>query len=82
MSRGPHNIVIGGMGVRVKRADEEVERSMIVNHIFCKCPKDFWRVLYSCCVKIRLSPDPVAHSAIIDSFVDSLEHTRKWKGVK
>ena len=33
MSRGPHNIVIGGMGVRVKRRDEEFERSMVVNHI-------------------------------------------------
>ena len=41
MSRGPHNIVIGGMGVRVKRTDEEVERSMVVNHIFVSVPRTF-----------------------------------------
>ena len=29
MSRGPYNIVLGGMGVRVKRKDQEVERSMV-----------------------------------------------------
>ena len=30
MSRGPHNIVLGGMGMRVKRKDEEIERSMLL----------------------------------------------------
>ena len=39
MSRRPHNIVIGGMGVRVKRTDEEVERSMVVKHIFVGVPR-------------------------------------------
>ena len=41
MSHGPHNIAIGGMGVRVKRTDEEVERSMAVNHIFASVPRTF-----------------------------------------
>ena len=31
----------GGMGVRVKRTDEEVERSMVVNHIFVSVPRTF-----------------------------------------
>ena len=44
MSRRPHSIVIGGMGVRVKRTDEEGERSMVDNHIFVSVPS-FWRVL-------------------------------------
>ena len=30
MSRGPYNIVLGGMGMRVKRKDEEIERSMLL----------------------------------------------------
>ena len=41
MSCGPHNIVIRGMGVRVKRKDEEVERSMVFNHIFGSVPWTF-----------------------------------------
>ena len=41
MSRRPHNIVLGGIGVRVKRKDEEVERSMVFNHIFVSVPKTF-----------------------------------------
>ena len=41
MSRGPQNIAIGGMGVRVKRTDEEVERSMVFNHIFVSFPRTF-----------------------------------------
>ena len=46
MSRRQHKIVIAGMGVLVKRTDEEVERSMVVNHSFVSVTKDFWRVLY------------------------------------
>ena len=33
----PHrrkNIVLGGVGVRVRRKDEEVERTMVFHHIF------------------------------------------------
>ena len=30
MSGGPRNIVLGGMGVCVKRTDEEIKRSMIL----------------------------------------------------
>ena len=41
MSRGPHNIVLGGMGVRVKRTGEEVERSMVFNHSFVSVPRTF-----------------------------------------
>ena len=41
MSRGPHNIVIGGMGVRVKRKNEEVEKSMVFNHLFLGAPRTF-----------------------------------------
>ena len=41
MSRRPHNIVIGGMGVLVKRTDEEVERSMVFNHFFVGVPRTF-----------------------------------------
>ena len=42
MSRRPHNIVLGvGIGVRVKRTDEEVERSMVVYHIFVSVPRTF-----------------------------------------
>ena len=40
MSRGPHNIVLGGMRVRVKRTDEEVERSMVFNHLFVGVSRD------------------------------------------
>ena len=41
MSRRPHNIVIGGMGVRVKRTDEGFERRMVVNNIFVSVPRTF-----------------------------------------
>ena len=41
ISRGPHNIVLGGMGVRVKRMDEEVERRMVVNHCFVGVTRTF-----------------------------------------
>ena len=41
MPRRPHNIVLGGMGVRVKRTDEEVERSMVVYHVFVSVPRTF-----------------------------------------
>ena len=41
MSRGPHDIVLGGMRVPVKRTDEEVERSMVFNHIFVGVPRIF-----------------------------------------
>ena len=41
MFRGPHNIVIGGMGVRVKRTNEEVERSMAFNHFYVGVPRTF-----------------------------------------
>ena len=41
MSRGPHNIVLWGKGVHVKRKDEEVERSMVVNDIFVGVPRTF-----------------------------------------
>ena len=41
MSRGPHNIALDGMGVRVKRKDEEVERSMVFNHLFVGVPRTF-----------------------------------------
>ena len=40
MSSGPH-IILGGMGVRVKRTDEEVERSMVFNHYFLGVPRTF-----------------------------------------
>ena len=41
MSRGAHKIVIGGMGVRVKRTVEEVERSMVFNHFFVAVLRTF-----------------------------------------
>ena len=41
MSRGPHDIVLGGMRVPVKRKDEEVERNMVFNHIFVGVPRTF-----------------------------------------
>ena len=41
MSRRPHNIVLGGMGVHVERTYEEVERSMVVYHIFISVPRTF-----------------------------------------
>ena len=41
MSCGPHNIVLGGMGVHVKHKDEEVERSMVFNHFIGGVPRTF-----------------------------------------
>ena len=41
MSCPPLNIALAGMGVRVKRTDEEVERSMVVYHIFVSVPRTF-----------------------------------------
>ena len=41
MSCGPHNIVIGGGGVGVKRTAEKVKRSRGVNHIFVSVPRTF-----------------------------------------
>ena len=49
ISRGPNNIVLEGMGVRVKLKDEEVERSMIFNHFYIGFPRTFgdYCILYS-----------------------------------
>ena len=53
MSHEPHNIVIRGMGVRVKHTDEEIERSMVVNHIFVNVLRTFGKycrlIIESCC---------------------------------
>ena len=41
MSHRRNNIVLGGVGVRVLRKDEEVERTMVFHHIFVSVPRTF-----------------------------------------
>ena len=45
MFHGRNNIILEGVGVRVRCKDEEVERNMVFLSYFCKCPKDLWRLL-------------------------------------
>ena len=41
VSHRRNNIVLGGVGVRVLRKDEEVERTMVFHHIFVSVPRTF-----------------------------------------
>ena len=41
MSHRQNNIVLGGVGVRVRCKAEEVERTMVFDHIFAKVPRTF-----------------------------------------
>ena len=41
MSHRRNNIVLGGVGVRVRCKDEEVERTMVFHHIFASVPRTF-----------------------------------------
>ena len=41
VSHRRNNIVLGGVGVRVRCKDEEVERTMVFCHIFVSVPRTF-----------------------------------------
>ena len=41
VSRRWNNIVLGGVGVRVLRKDEEIERTKVFHHIFVSVPRTF-----------------------------------------
>ena len=41
VSHRRNNIVLGGVGVRVLRKDEEIERTKLFHHIFVSVPRTF-----------------------------------------
>ena len=41
VSHRRNNIVLGGVGVRVLRKDEEIERTKVFHHIFVSVPRTF-----------------------------------------
>ena len=65
MSHRRNNIVLGGVGVRIRYKDEEVERTMVFHHIFVSVPRTFgdyctstifWKRLQSSFALCSLTP--------------------------